>query len=325
MDETHNGDAVSHVLMVLISVQVGLQPAVTKFCVGGDVATQSLVVGELMISMILAVSLSPDRSFHGWSAFDSLLVAGPAAFVYALRSLFKQVAYRKCDSVTFNTINQTKVVWCAMAAWVLLGEPQNPRQIAALWCAICAGALLVAPSSSSKDLRLTGSPWRSASGSLFAVMTAVCSGLGAALSQVAMLSGDRPSAFFNFELALWGVLPSMLALVMGVRVRETLVGWRPTTVMPVLLQAIGGLMVGALIKRRGGVAMGLCTIIGIGISAVTDSLLQKKFPTSRVMLAMWVATLSILLHQQETFEVLVNMTHRGSFKLVQQQEVAKAP
>jgi len=323
MDETQDGDAVSHVLMVLISVQVGLQPAVTKFCVGGDVATQSLVVGELMISMILAVSLSPDRSFHGWSAFDSLLVAGPAAFVYALRSLFKQVAYRKCDSVTFNTINQTKVVWCAVAAWVLLGEPQNPRQIAALWCAICAGALLVAPSSSSKDL--PGSPWRSPSGSLFAMMTAVCSGLGAALSQVAMLSGDRPSAFFNFELALWGVLPSIVALVVGVRVRETLVGWRPTTVMPVLLQAIGGLMVGALIKRRGGVAMGLCTIIGIGISAVTDSLLQKKFPTSRVMLAMWVATLSILLHQQETFEVLVNMTHRGSFKLVQQQEVAQAP
>jgi len=134
--------------MVLVALQVGVQPAVTKACVRQTVPGFSLVIAELLLSMALAVAVVPPEAFVDWSFLESAWLAGPPAAVYALRSLLKQAAYRLCDGVTFNIVNQTKVVFCAIAAWLLLGEGQTMQQCAALLCAVTAGALLLSGPSS---------------------------------------------------------------------------------------------------------------------------------------------------------------------------------
>lgn len=374
-------------MMLLVAIQAGIQPVVTRVCVAGEVAGASLVVVENLVSMVLAIVLSPPGTFQSWSCSDSLMLAGPAAFCYSLRSFFKQAAYRRCDAVTFNICNQTKVVFCALAAWLLLHEVQSRRQVVALVVGMSAGLLLVVPShirakdeskkdvsdaelapgqkertaeaihQGSKQLNLQtahiergkqealpplrkrrppaeGHPephcaataaqtaasqnstnqhrtipprkaldvdWSGAAmGAALALLTAGCSGLGAALSQLAMKRSARPSTLFNFELAMWG-MPVAIAVsgsgMAGERISGVTKGWRLRTLIPVALQAGGGLLVSAVVKSRGGVAMGLCTVVGIAVSALTEAFLMRRAPTLRQVSAASLAALSILLHQ----------------------------
>jgi drug/metabolite transporter (DMT)-like permease len=359
--------------MFLVALQVGMQPAVTRACVSSEVSGQSLVIVEIIVSMILAVMLTPMSEFVRWSLVESCCLAGPAALVYAVRSLFKQAAYRRCDSVTFNVINQTKVVFCALGAWFLMQEGQSPQQVLALLCAVFAGALLVIPSAPSNgdraatataeyqdngsqcqrqvdettasakiemqelkvtrrkvsnevittcgaasnslsQLRVTSVSVTSAvppaqkhsrtasaaiSGAVLALATAVCSGTAAAMSQRALRGTTRPSSLFNFELAFWGAPFVVATSVVGVGKQSSLVlrGWDACTMAPVVLQAAGGLLVSAVVQQQGGVAMGLCTVAGIAVSAATDALLTKRLPSQRQMFASLLAVASVAMHQ----------------------------
>lgn len=318
--------------MMLVSIQVGVQPAVTRACVPQAVSGRSLVLAEMAISMALAIAIVPQDALFGWSASESLWLAGPPAAMYALRSLLKQAAYRRCDGVTFNIFNQTKVVFCAVAAWLLLGEGQTLQQCTALLCAVSAGALLVTPArggsgraaSGCGSIATLGPRCAGAgesdgnedvcvkevgtveqrlnmtaivgAGSALALGTAACSGTAAALSQAAMAGSTRPSALFNLELALWGV-PFVVLSGGTENPSKALRGWQKLTLAPVLLQAVGGLLVSAVVKQQGGVAMGLCTVAGIGVSAVVDALVTKRPPSARQVCAAGLCGLSVVVHQ----------------------------
>merc|ERR1712194_277146 len=209
----------------------------------------------------------------------------------------KQSAYRLCDGVTFNVMNQTKVVFCAIATWVLLGEAQSFHQCMALACAMLAGVLLVTPMPAAvktKDSSSVLSP--TSPKGLPRSAPAACSGAAAALSQVAMRLSSRPSALFNLELGIWG-LPFVL-LSGGLVSWSTLTqGWRPVTTIPVILQAAGGLLVSALVKQQGGVAMGLCTVVGISVSAFVESIFMRRLPSLRQILASCLCAVSVGVHQ----------------------------
>lgn len=302
---THTG----LVLMALVSLQTGIQPLVTRSCVTREVSGQSLVIAELMVSITLALLVLPSDAFATWSVWNSATSAGPPAIMYALRSLFKQSAYRLCDGVTFNVMNQTKVVFCALATFVLLGEVQSFHQCLALFCAMLAGVLLVTPARASPTVvptkpkdeqevspKAQGQGSSSASGAVLALITAACSGFAAALSQAAMRYSARPSTLFNLELGIWG-LPFVLCS--GGTISKTTItqGWRWVTAIPVVLQATGGLLVSALVKQQGGVAMGLCTVVGISVSAVVDSIFMRRLPSARQFLASALCAMSVGVHQ----------------------------
>jgi len=298
-------DLVCFLYMTLVALQVGVQPVVIRMCVRPTVRSQSLVVADMVASMLLGALLTPWAAFGEWSVNESLVLAGPPAATYALRSLFKQVAYRQCDSVTFNTINQTKVVFCAFAAWLILSEPQTLQQCIALCLAIVAGVLLVLPGNSVHGFSpRVGEPSTAncSAGATLALATAACSGLGAALSQMAMRRSPRPSSLFNFELALWGLLPAVFA-GKDMSVKQLMDGWQMLTIVPVLLQSMGGLLVSAIIQQRGGVAMGLCTVAGIGVSVLADAWMLRRPPTARQLFAALLAMCSIAAHQQTSTQI----------------------
>lgn len=349
------------IFMTLVAMQTGIQPAVTRACVSETVSAQSLVIAEMMVSVILALAVIPTDNFSEWSMFDSLKLAGPPSVMYALRSLFKQSAYRRCDGVTFNVLNQTKVVFCAIAAWLIMGERQTVQQCGALLCAVVAGGLLVIPGQVSAEKlptrpavsqdKFSGqmSPGRKASvpgqaksrgkasrllvveansdgstcdgsskyfskyfgsrdytvnsshvllGVALALSTAACSGVAAAMSQSAMKMATRPSALFNLELSLWGV-PFVLLSGGGLRPFSALHGWHRYTLVPVALQAAGGLLVSAVVKRHGGVAMGLCTVAGITVSALVDMITTRRPPSMRQVCAAALCALSVAMHQSD--------------------------
>lgn len=382
--------------MTLVALQVGMQPAIMRACVPQAVSGRSLVLMEMAISIALALLVMPQEALEGWSFLESFRCAGPPAIVYALRSLLKQAAYRLCDSVSFNVFNQTKVVFCAMAAWFLTGEAQAPLQCLALLCAVAAGALLAVPTRAQSTTRrcqgriqgrcqrrsrwqdprkkacivwppleegskaiswhataflansnsmsciavqeeeecngrLDGGgkenevephrgvssqvplgardvlPCCSGAGAALAIATSACSGVAAALSQAAMRYSFRHSSLFALELALWGV-PFVLLfsggdekLFNGLRGWKECFGWKKYTILPVLLQAMGGLLVSAVVKQQGSVAMGLCTVAGIGVSVVVDAVVTRRLPSRQQVCAATLCGLSVVVHQASTW------------------------
>merc|ERR1719436_2207227 len=75
-------------------------------------------------------------------------------------------------------------------------------------------------------------------------------------------------------------------------------GWQGKTIAPVALQAAGGLLVSALVKQRGGVAMGLCTVVGIAVSAAVDAALTRWPPSFRQAVAALLCLVSVCAHQR---------------------------
>merc|ERR1712012_493525 len=119
-----------------------------------------------------------------------------------------------------------------------------------------------------------------------------------ALSQAAMRYSSRPSTLFNLELGLWG-LPFVFVSGGSFCPSLSFEGWHAVTLAPVALQAVGGLFVSALVKKQGGVVMGLCTVIGITISALVEAVWCKRTPSARQVLAGLLCTVSVLLYQSD--------------------------
>jgi len=111
-----------------------------------------------------------------------------------------------------------------------------------------------------------------------------------------MAGTARPSALFNLELALWGL--SLVAFTgVGSNPTTVLRGWHLWTIAPVAIQAAGGLLVSAVVKQRGGVAMGLCTVAGIVVSAVVDACRTQRCLSVRQLIAAGLCALSVAVHQ----------------------------
>lgn len=95
-------------------------------------------------------------------------------------------------------------------------------------------------------------------------------------------------------------MPLVLFSSGGKQPSATLRGWQGRTLAPVALQAAGGLLVSAVVKKQGGVSMGLCTVAGIAISAVVDAAHTGRPPNIRQVTATALCALSVVVHQMDS-------------------------
>jgi UDP-sugar transporter A1/2/3 len=142
------GDSLtSYALLLLLALQYGLQPFLTAsfLSAAGCDARAVVLATELAKAALCAVSLvvqrQPGQRFRGSTLADLRRAAAPAA-CYLVQNLLLQRAYADLDSLTFNCLNQTKLVATTLALYVLLRQRQTPRQLLALAMLLLAGALL---------------------------------------------------------------------------------------------------------------------------------------------------------------------------------------
>jgi hypothetical protein len=67
------------------------------------------------------------------------------AILYALQNVLTQYGYQMLDSVTFNLLNQTKILSSAFCLWIVMKQKQSARQIFALFILLQAALLLSLP------------------------------------------------------------------------------------------------------------------------------------------------------------------------------------
>ncbi|XRB01361.1 UDP-N-acetylglucosamine transporter ROCK1 [Pycnococcus provasolii] len=206
-----------------------------------------------------------------------LALAGIPAVLYMVQNLLMAFASRHVDGATFAALVQTKILWAALFAYLILGEAQTRKQLTAI-SALGAAAVPLScnheQASSPKDA-VDNSTLVVASGVTCVLLAAALSGLSACICQRLMRKFSAiPVAWFSIEMSLFAVLPILLT-TKGSWSDAVSVSTSPV----VWINAVGGLLVGLVTRKLGGVAKGCAAVGGLAISSMLQYVCDRRWPT----------------------------------------------
>ncbi|KAL5207137.1 hypothetical protein ABZP36_031572 [Zizania latifolia] len=249
--------------LALLTLQYGAQPLVSKRFVRQDAIVTSLVLATEVAKVICAVILlvsegSLKKQFSDWSITRSLTASGLPAAIYALQNSLLQISYKNLDSLTFSILNQTKLLFTAFFTYLILGRKQSPKQILALTLLIVAAVLLSIGESSSKGSSGGNKDYILLYGIIPVTVASVLSGLASSLCQWASQVKKHASYMMTIEMSFIGsmcLLASTYQSPDGEAIRKHgfFHEWTLWTVVPVLMNAVGGILVGLVTTYAGGV------------------------------------------------------------------------
>jgi len=220
-----------------------------------------------------------------------LTVACIPASLYCVQNLATLVAYQSLEPLTFNVLNQTKTLSAALCCYLVMGRMQSSVQVIALLLLFFSACVIekivpltttpkkttpasATPSTSTPSTATSPPNTQHARGVLAVLLASFLSGLAGALTQnnlqstTALITGSRNSYFFTMELSFACILLLSASLPFsadGKRVRTEgfFSGWTPRTILPVLTNAAGGIVVGLVTKHAGAVRKGFALIFGL--------------------------------------------------------------
>uniref|UniRef100_A0A7S0FN86 Nucleotide-sugar transporter n=1 Tax=Pyrodinium bahamense TaxID=73915 RepID=A0A7S0FN86_9DINO len=283
----------------LLAVQFAAQPLLMRsFMLPAVVVSSVVMVGEAMklavclLMLVLAGRLSP--AMEGWTPAAGLQEAALPSLAYALQSMFNTTAYRRLDGVTFNVLNQTKLLFTAFFVLVLRGRWQTRQQCLALLLIFAASVLAtVGDAGVGRHCRCVDTTSdedcfnSDLVGIAAAVAGAMLSGLGAVLSEVVLVQQKRDALLFSAELAVGGMAAVGLNLLLdlnGDGSRWSASGlfalWTPATLLPVTTNALSGILVGVLSKALGSVRKAFVITVGLLLSAALRVVSEGQLPSN---------------------------------------------
>ncbi|KAG5183180.1 putative UDP-galactose translocator [Tribonema minus] len=274
-----------YVFMALLALQYGLQPLIQKSCIDRHAVNKvSLVVATeitkiaMCCGFILSTTGLVSELRATWTLRSSVKAAALPAACYALQNWLTQIGYMNLDSLTFNLLNQTKTLSAAVCLFLIMGRRQSGPQVLALMMLVAAALLLNAQSGGLGD---AAAPISWELGILPVVGASLLSGFSAAVTQKSLQERGRNSFLLSAELAVYGVLTLLLPSAASTGSLQGLwEGWTIRTVIPVVTNAMGGVIVGQVTKHAGSVKKGFALIGGILVTAAAQFILERQ-PLSR--------------------------------------------
>lgn len=214
----------------------------------------------------------------------------PAA-LYAVQNLAALMAYQNLDALTYNVLNQTKTLSAALCCYFVMGRRQSVVQIGALLLLLLSALVMegmvplpgLGQASSSNSTEQQWETRHVVNGVLPILLASFLSGLAGALSQqnLQKAGGGRNPYLFSMELCVASVLILTTSLAVspdGKRILEQgfWQGWTPLTLIPILSNSAGGIVVGLVTKYAGSVRKGFALIFGILLSGIAQALWQPE-------------------------------------------------
>ncbi|XP_072149716.1 UDP-N-acetylglucosamine transporter ROCK1 isoform X3 [Setaria viridis] len=247
--------------LTLLTLQYGAQPLISKRFVRQDTIVTSLVLATEGAKVICAIILliaegGLKKQFSNWSLTGSLTASGLPAAIYALQNSLLQISYKNLDSLTFSILNQTKLLWTAFFTYLILGQKQSSKQILALTLLISAAVLLSVGESSSKGSKGGSSDYVLLYGIIPVTVASMLSGLASSLCQWASQVKKHTSYMMTIEMSFIGslcLLASTYRSPDGEAIRKYgfFHEWTLWTAVPVLMNAVGGILVGLVTTYAG--------------------------------------------------------------------------
>ncbi|KAG2778735.1 hypothetical protein JG687_00000969 [Phytophthora cactorum] len=299
-------------LLLLLTLQVGVQPLLMGWYASEarDVRLRVGVV-EFLKLLLALVPLSLTRGEGGllnqlktWKLRAALATTVMPALIYVLQNLLNHAAVVALDGVTFNVLNQTKIIWTALLVYLLLGTRQSPLQLVALTLLCVAAVLMTTTSVETKDTEPQDTDAIVFTGMYQALLGAVLSALAGSIIQRALQREKRNQYMVTVELSVLGEMTLLtLAFVQdGLMTRDgdsqdgMWEGWSVMTLAALMCQAMGGVLVGFVIRDCGNVEKSFAVVGGMGLTALLETHFNGKPFGHNALVAMALVAISTALY-----------------------------
>uniref|UniRef100_A0A803PE68 CMP-sialic acid transporter 5 n=1 Tax=Cannabis sativa TaxID=3483 RepID=A0A803PE68_CANSA len=297
---------------ILLTLQYGAQPIISKSCIRRDViVTSSVLTCEIakVISalFVMAKDGTLKKVYKEWTLVGALTASGLPAAIYALQNSLLQISYRNLDSLTFSMLNQTKIFFTALFTFFLLRQKQSIQQIGALFLLIIAAVLLSIGEGSNKGSTGVNADQVLFYGIIPVLVASVLSGLASALCQWASQVNKRSSYLMTVEMSIVGSL-CMLASTFkspdgeAIKQHGFFYGWTPLTI-PVLFNAFGGILVGLVTSHAGGVRKGFVIVSALLVTALLQFIFEGKPPSMYCLVSLPLVVSSISIYQKYPYPI----------------------
>lgn len=136
--------------MSLLAIQFGIQPILVRKFTPQTIVRSSVVLVQELVKFGIAGAIYfsgtkkeiRERDFDGWSVKTWIAFAGLPAFLYTIQNVAALMAYQNLETLTFNVLNQTKILSAALSCYFVMGKRQTKMQVIAL-CILMASTLVI--------------------------------------------------------------------------------------------------------------------------------------------------------------------------------------
>ncbi|KAI4879636.1 hypothetical protein NFI96_024457, partial [Prochilodus magdalenae] len=217
---------------------------------------------------------------------ETLKLAIPSG-IYTLQNNLLYVALSNLDAATYQVTYQLKILTTALFSVSMLSKKLNVYQWLSLLILMMGVALVQWPSDSAKAPETEEQTASSQFVGLLAVLVACFSSGFAGVYFEKILKETKQSVWVrNIQLGLFGLIFGVAGMFAydGKRVLENgmFQGYNNVTCVVVLLQALGGLVVAAVIKYADNILKGFATSISIILSTFISYFWLKDFDPTRL-------------------------------------------
>ena len=287
------------IYMVLLALQFGLQPGLVRKYTPQTICRSTVVMMQEILKVIISAFVlfggsrkeTRREALDGWTLKAAIAIGGLPAALYCVQNMAALMAYQNLNPLTFNVLNQTKTLSAALCCYLIMGRKQSKMQLGSLSILLSAALIIEKIISLTPPFISFGSGGGAGATSVAArhfshgvvpiLLASFISGLAGALAQKNLQSasgdakGGRNPYLFNIEMN------SASALILAVSLFFTndgkrialygfFDGWTPQTWIPIVTNALGGIIVGLVTKHAGAVRKGFALIFGILISGLWD-------------------------------------------------------
>ncbi|XP_028832916.1 solute carrier family 35 member A3b isoform X2 [Denticeps clupeoides] len=216
---------------------------------------------------------------------DTIKLAIPSV-IYTLQNNLLYVALSNLDAATYQVTYQLKILTTALFSVVMLGKKLGLYQWLSLLILMAGIALVQWPTDTAADPEATDASSGSQFMGVSAVLAACCSSGFAGVYFEKILKETKQSVWVrNIQLGLFGLVFGLTGMLVvdGEKVRESgmFQGYNKITWAVVVLQALGGLVIAAVIKYADNILKGFATSLSIILSTLISYFWLEDFvPTS---------------------------------------------
>jgi UDP-sugar transporter A1/2/3 len=315
-------------LLGLLSIQIGIQPILMGWY-ARQASNVRLRVGVIE-GMKLCLAIFPlifsgqiRKEMKNWYWRTALKTTALPALIYLLQNYLNQTAVVLLDGVTFNILNQTKIIWTALLVYMMLRQYQSRQQIVAL-VILCIAAILMTTSDSTTMTTLTSKQKEKSkiddknaatndaaffTGTYQALIAAILSALAGTVIQKALQNQKRNTYVVTAELSLLGeftLLTWAWFVPRNTHINPLKVtsnsssslweGWTLMTFLTLLCQATGGVLVGFVIKHCGNLEKSFAVVIGMILTALLEYYFNAKPFGTQGIIAIFMVALSTIIY-----------------------------
>lgn len=281
--------------MSLLALQFGIQPGLVRKYTPTTICRSSVVLIQELLKVLVSAIIfwgpwtpSEERkvALEDWNWKTSLKLGGLPAALYCIQNVAALRAYQHLQPLTFNVLNQTKTLSAAFCCYLLMNKKQSYMQMTSLFLLLLAALimeqviLLTPPFVASVGAASDWSSSHLTQGVLPILLASFLSGLAGALTQKNLQANKggtkgRNPYLFTMELCSASAIFLLLSLLLNpskpISSLFSSTGWTAYTWIPIVTNALGGILVGLVTKYAGVVRKGFALMFGILISGVCSS------------------------------------------------------